>query len=371
MSFGSDGAATLRGKNNGVAKKIQDSLDHGVNTNKILRIVPFHKIRWMSRVNTIKRIIRLIQPLLLHYENLSASENHPRYKHLTNYALLKFLYVVADILEPLSVITKMWQSNSVTIVKMSKILIQQKQILLDLKITAGKFGRIFERSIEITNEVSTGIWLRSDGVERPNVVKFYNHKLHFTPNMNTMIATAKVKFIEDLNERFEGFDSTLQSLDIIFDLLEDSVDDEKLNTLATLYGVDAINLEEEIAFLKGYMKTLEKKNIKFNNFKEFAEYVLTKISKNEIPLLHYFISLVLVLPFSSADCERAFSAMNLIKSKSRNRLKDILRSLMVIYTATREDLDSLDRKKMAEKVARSIWKNKRATFSQRYLEQLI
>ena len=63
--------------------------------------------------------------------------------------------------------------------------------------------------------------------------------------------------------------------------------------------------------------------------------------------------------------------MNAIKTSTRNRMKDILRSLMLLYTAAPEDLDDLDRDKMADQVANQVWKNKRKTLSARYLEQLI
>ena len=50
-------------------KDIQKML-HEVTNQFVYRIVPFHKIRWMSRANTIKRLLKLLQPLLIHYENL-------------------------------------------------------------------------------------------------------------------------------------------------------------------------------------------------------------------------------------------------------------------------------------------------------------
>ena len=40
------------------------------------------------------------------YEQLKAEEGHLRYEYLTNGKLLRMLYVVADILEPLAIITK-------------------------------------------------------------------------------------------------------------------------------------------------------------------------------------------------------------------------------------------------------------------------
>ena len=83
----------------------------------------------------------------------------------------------------------------------------------------------------------------------------------------------------------------------------------------------------------------------------------------------FFLSIVLVLPFSTADCERAFSKMNMIKSAKRNRLGDILRALMIISCARPEDLKLLNFDDMAKDVAHRVWQDKKSKFwaSERYL----
>jgi len=65
-----------------------------------------------------------------------------------------------------------------------------------------------------------------------------------------------------------------------------------------------------------------------------AKYILTNLSDAKYRLLKLIVGILLVLPFCIADCERAFSAINRIKMLKRSRLKDILNSLMLPYTAT-------------------------------------
>ena len=79
------------------------------------------------------------------------------------------------------------------------------------------------------------------------------------------------------------------------------------------------------------------------------------------------------MSFSKADCERAFSAMNGIKTDKRNRLGDILRALMTIYTAYPEELRALDRDAMAKHIAHFVWTRKNSKFpaSERYHDGLI
>jgi len=71
--------------------------------------------------------------------------------------------------------------------------------------------------------------------------------------------------------------------------------------------------------------------------------------------------LILTLPFSSACCERAFSVMNEIKNKKRNRLGEILRGLMVIATCSDNEFYELDMRGMSTHVAGSVWKNKKSS----------
>ena len=92
--------------------------------------------------------------------------------------------------------------------------------------------------------------------------------------------------------------------------------------LAKLYNEDALRLENAI---KSARAILNASKLKFHTFHELAKFLLTNLPQtDEYRLMHEFLSIVLVLPFSTADCERAFSKMNEIKSKKRNRLGDIL-----------------------------------------------
>ena len=77
--------------------------------------------------------------------------------------------------------------------------------------------------------------------------------------------------------------------------------------------------------------------------------------QNTFPHLHFFIPLILVLPFCTADCERSFSAMNFLKSSIRNRLKEILKSLMLLYTANKKEIKDIDLDKCAKKVSTQVW----------------
>ena len=70
--------------------------------------------------------------------------------------------------------------------------------------------------------------------------------------------------------------------------------------------------------------------MKFKNFASLAEYILKTLNDTEYPILRKLTAILLVLPFCTTDCERAFSAMNQIKSPERSKsVNSILKALML------------------------------------------
>ena len=63
---------------------------------------------------------------------------------LTDYRLMRFLYVILDILEPLKIITKMAESQSVTMPYLRKVIDEQLMILESLKNTQVRMNEILK-----------------------------------------------------------------------------------------------------------------------------------------------------------------------------------------------------------------------------------
>ena len=85
-----------------------------------------------------------------------------------------------------------------------------------------------------------------------------------------------------------------------------------------------------------------------------VKYILTNLNDAEYGLLKRTFG-ILLLPFCTADCERAFSAMNRIKMFERNRLKDILKSLKSACTETYEEKANLDITNLDIKMKRKMY----------------
>ena len=94
----------------------------------------------------------------------------------------------------------------------------------------------------------------------------------------------------------------------------------------------------------------------FTNFADFAKFVLTKLSENDFKLLQFFVGIILILPFATADCERSFSPVNRIKSSERSKLRNILMDLLSLYDINPQEKATLDIEKLAYDVLHNVWK---------------
>ena len=120
---------------------------------------------------------------------------------------------------------------------------------------------------------------------------------------------------------------------------------EKARNLANLYGRSSGELIAQLRLFRTVMSAKEKS---FESFAEMAKYIPTRTSYEVYSHIHFFVAIILVMHFVTADCERSFSAMNNIKTAERNKLGEILNELMLLYDMTPEEKASLDIKELAE-----------------------
>ena len=125
------------------------------------------------------------------------------------------------------------------------------------------------------------------------------------------------------------------------------------NVLGELYNINGNELYMELTTFKSSHVN------EFLNFPALAKFILTSLPEPEFPLLHFFVRIILILPFATADCERSFSAMNRVKSPERSRLGTILSELMLLFDITPEEKWSLDLVKLAKELAHIVWKNRK------------
>lgn len=114
-------------------------------------------------------------------------------------------------------------------------------------------------------------------------------------------------------------------------------DVDKLVRLSTIYHADFSNGDR--VTIRGQLETYIHHVRIHSSFStcQDLESLATKMIETEkhlvFPLVYKLIELALILPVSTASVERAFSAMKIIKSKLRNKMKnDWFNDLMICYT---------------------------------------
>ncbi|XP_059632918.1 uncharacterized protein LOC132275438 [Cornus florida] len=144
--------------------------------------------------------------------------------------------------------------------------------------------------------------------------------------------------LQELNSRFS--ESNTELLICISCLCPDdsfaSFDKEKLIRLAKFYprdfaSLDLLKLGDQ---LNTYIIDMCS-NKEFSNLKGIGDLarrmVKTKRDK-AYPLVYLLLKLALILPVATATVERAFSAMNILKTRLRNRMEDEwMNDMMVVY----------------------------------------
>jgi hypothetical protein len=123
-------------------------------------------------------------------------------------------------------------------------------------------------------------------------------------------------------------------------------DVDKLARLADIYDADFSN--DDRGIIKEQLQTYVihvKRHASFSTCEDVQSLAMKMVETEKhlvFPLVYKLIELALILPVSTASVERAFSAMNIIKSNLRNKINDDwFNDLMICYTE-REIFKSLE-----------------------------
>ena len=112
-----------------------------------------------------------------------------------------------------------------------------------------------------------------------------------------------------------------------------------------------ISLSELFDQVKLWRTVAKIKKLKFANFAAMAKFILTRTSETALKHLHFLVSVILVLPFVTADCKRLFSKLGYIKRKDRNHLGGILNDLLHIYDMKPSEKESINILELARQLA--------------------
>ncbi|KAJ8768080.1 hypothetical protein K2173_021020 [Erythroxylum novogranatense] len=129
-------------------------------------------------------------------------------------------------------------------------------------------------------------------------------------------------------------------------------DNQKLISLAQFYPSDFSSIELIILDnqLENYIVDV-RSDIRFSELKGMGELSkkLVETRKHIVyPLVYLLLKLALILPVTTATVERSFSAMNIIKSRLRNRMGDDLLNDCLIAFIEKDVFNSIDNEKVIQ-----------------------
>ncbi|KAM5551090.1 zinc finger MYM-type protein 1 [Rosa sericea] len=155
--------------------------------------------------------------------------------------------------------------------------------------------------------------------------------------------------LSELNRRFSDQTSELLILSSTLDPRDNFRNfktEDACNLAKKFYPEDFVDsemfaLELECAYYEKDMRS----DPKFQNLESISDLcrMLVQTRKSEIfPMLYRLICLVLTIPVSTATTERAFSAMNIIKNKLRNKMEDEFLGDCMVLHIEKEYAESID-----------------------------
>ncbi|KAJ1193521.1 hypothetical protein NDU88_002818 [Pleurodeles waltl] len=338
--------AHARGVLDGIAKGIQ-SPKRRRDAKEISRIIDenfahftdIKQIRWVSsKTRALAAMQQNLQTVVLHLGQVAAGSDDSAAKAkkylsiVTSFTFIKNLYSLRDVLKPVSKLSEFFQSNELLLMHVPPAVEKCALTLVGLKSELGEymqqFKKLYHPEEKKFGNISTDGWeiklsgccppaatIQSDSEFIDSVVKYIDERFE---NFNSMPV-----------QGFQAFDYTLwpESRE---ELYKYGISDIEaiVQHFEVLFTTDErLAIVEEFCGLKTHMKSFQSKGIPvlpaYSTLLATKPPTLTNILK--------LVEMMFTVSVSTAEAERVFSAMNVIKNPLRTRLnQDILQDLMLL-----------------------------------------
>ncbi|MCO5588679.1 hypothetical protein L7F22_042638 [Adiantum nelumboides] len=328
-------------------------------TSRPLEVLRIHTVRWLSRGKVMQRLVDMMPALLSDFKEHDAL----LYKVATTFQVQFFIHILADILFEMNVLNKKFQNDHVAILEIANAL----DVVIELfkkRYLGNSFGYGSKNYKEFINKVKDNVlaYTKEDGfIER--------HVLHFStlPNSSSggsiegCITLAKLymeELISDIDARFTDlplfnaaklFAPSSYEKDI---RVRGQTHKCYLDRMCAKFGVgvhkliDTTHCEFEI---DRFSFSLHKSNASYS-FHEAWVHCCGEVEWVEsYPNLMKLWQALLVIPISTAICERGFSKQNRIKDDERYCFTlNTLDTLMFLSLSVPHDMEDVDWEKIYE-----------------------
>ena len=293
-------------------------------------------VRWLSVESAVKMIFGHFDAIVLALEDDKDKTGKAAglWKFFTTSVCLLVTALLIDVLTCIGILSLTFQKDSVNL----------SSIRHNVDSAISTF-RTMRNGSETVNTVLQELG-NNDGSEVKYKDITIKHNQNLTRQFESVRGSFLDKLIDNLETRFpENELHILECFDKVFNpkrypdnnLLAYGRD--QLNTLCDHYS-NLVTVERCKGQFLQFKHFVVSHKQDYGDFEKFTKLILTDYA-DVYPDLVLLASIALVIPVSSAPCERGFSQQNILKSKLRNRLNPdrLNRLLMIRLNGPDEDMD--------------------------------
>ncbi|XP_052797650.1 E3 SUMO-protein ligase KIAA1586-like [Mya arenaria] len=298
----------------------------------------FHT-RWLSFHGSVEACIMNFSSVVAVFLEEKSGKSLSLYKPITTYKFLYVLHFMADVLQPLAILSKSFQTKDIDFAEVNPLLATAVQTIE--KVSEGKCGpRLVQFLKQVPEEPKTG----DDGLE---TFEFHGHTIRDANKQRREAVSICESFsagvVRSMHDRFADNDDAaiLTAMSNIFNPVVQKTDKASDVVVASEYlcSLGYENCREDLELFLSFMHSLVDSGSKVvKHTKDVANLAMKK--KDLYPAAAEAAERMLVAPVSTVDCERGFSKQNLVKTCLRNKLSvGRLDKLMRISLDTRRVAD--------------------------------
>lgn len=274
-------------------------------------------VRWLSHQHAIKAVVRTLPSLFVSLDREASEKGEPTahglLKFVKSYKFIACAYLLADVLPHLGRLSLIFQKQNVDLTLVQPCLKATVDAISLYKDTPGP--QLSKVDHVITSELKEFDIRVTDAM-----------KQDFKANVQSKYSQA---VLDGLSDRFPNM-TELEAFSL-FDPQKLPSEEElakygerKLEILHLTYATgDDPDVDSEACISEWEsLRQLMRRNYSHLTMRKMVKLLVTDVTlRTMFPQLTKLASIAAILPVSTAECERAFSAMKRIKTKLRNQMK--------------------------------------------------
>ena len=292
-------------------------------------------IRWLSIYNVIARIFEIYPAIIKALELIVKSEScvvaEGLLSRMRSVHFVSLLHIFKDLIIYLQPLNDLFQKQELILSEAFHEIDMTLETLQEL-VDSDSQGNYFEKFCSDNNDVEN---VKFHNIELSNLygVRINNMKNKSKELQKILLSHLKSRFpCQKELKLFTIFDIKKIS-QIETETERRSYGNENLESLINKYNLNKAEVLVEWEKLKVHVRN------HFSTSKEIWHFALSSVSFQNIRLL---FQIYLVIPLSTAGCERTFSKLNNIKTDLRNRMESTTLQAHMMLSCNGPDLDNIE-----------------------------